>query len=71
MTNKTKNFFFKSLVDSVMLYGAEIWTLCGHQANKLLLATEMVIGGEQQGSQERRKLETRKLANYEYPTHRY
>ena len=51
---------FKSLIESVMLYGAEIWRLGRHEKNKLL-ATEMDIGGGQQGYQERRKLGTRKL----------
>ena len=45
-----------------MLYGAELWTLCRHQANKLL-ATEIDLYGRQQGNKEWRKLE-----NYECPT---
>jgi hypothetical protein len=38
--HKTKKLMYKALVQSILLYGAETWTLNTQQANKLL-ATEM------------------------------
>ena len=40
IVNNTKRIIYNSLVQSVMLYGAETWTLDRQNANKLL-ATEM------------------------------
>jgi uncharacterized protein YdeI (YjbR/CyaY-like superfamily) len=37
---KTKTIIYKSIVESIMLYGSETWTLNRRQQNKLL-ATEM------------------------------
>jgi hypothetical protein len=38
--HKTKKLMYQALVQSILLYGAETWTLNTQQANKLL-ATEM------------------------------
>jgi hypothetical protein len=38
--HKTKKLIYQALVQSILLYGAETWTLNTQQANKLL-ATEM------------------------------
>jgi hypothetical protein len=38
--HKTKKLTYQALVQSILLYGAETWTLNTQQANKLL-ATEM------------------------------
>ena len=38
--NKTKTMIYKSIVESILIYRAETWTLNGRQKNKLL-ATEM------------------------------
>jgi hypothetical protein len=38
--HKTKKLMYQTLVQSILLYGAETWTLNTQQANKLL-ATEM------------------------------
>jgi hypothetical protein len=37
---KTKTLIYKSIAESIMLYGSETWTLNRRQQNKLL-ATEM------------------------------
>jgi hypothetical protein len=38
--HKTKKLMYQALVQSILLYGADTWTLNTQQANKLL-ATEM------------------------------
>ena len=45
IVNKTKRIIYNSLVQSVMLYGAQTWTLDRPHASKLL-ATEMDVGIE-------------------------
>ena len=52
--NKTKTLLSKSLTQSVMLYGAEVWMLGTHQENKLFSA-EM-----EQSSKEMKKGENQK-----------
>jgi hypothetical protein len=51
---KTKTLIYKSIVESIMLYGSETWTLNTRQQS-MLLATEWIIGGVQPGSQEEKE----------------
>ena len=47
--NKTKKLIFKSLLQNVMLYGADAQTLGRHELNKII-AREMDFGRGQQGN---------------------
>ena len=52
---------FKSMVQNIMLHGAEIWTLGRHQANKFL-TTEMEFW--QRAARKSIKKNTKNLNNY-------
>ena len=60
IVHNAKRIIYNSLIQSVMLYGAETWTLDRPHANKLL-ATEMDYWRRAAENQEWIKLETKEL----------
>jgi hypothetical protein len=54
--HKTKKLMYHALVQSILLYGTEIWTLNTQQANKLL-ATKMDFGEDPLENQGKKRSE--------------